>query len=69
MELLGYQKAVRASFRMLEVCPGGKESNCFFVFRFLQPLPRELCSHLDDKEIPPQLAIQEDIKWAQYSHD
>jgi hypothetical protein len=42
MDQLGGRKPSELMNQMLEICPRGEEKNNFFMFLFLQRLPREL---------------------------
>jgi hypothetical protein len=53
MEPLGSRKPSELLSHMLEICPRGEERNHFFIFLFLQRLPKELRSHLNDSEQDP----------------
>jgi hypothetical protein len=70
MEPLGSRKPSELLSHMLEICPRGEERNRFFIFLFLQRLPKELRSHLNDSEQDPvKLAAKADRKWALHSHE
>jgi hypothetical protein len=70
LEPLGARKPTELLAEMLELCPRGQESNMFFLFLFLQRLPRELRVLLDedDQLTPRQLAAKADKLWAKHSH-
>jgi hypothetical protein len=70
MEGLGGRKPSELLSQMLELCPRGEEKNPFFIFLFLQRLPRELRVLLGDEllEEPRELAELADKKWALHSH-
>jgi hypothetical protein len=70
MEALGGRKPSELLAQMLELCPRGEEKNPFFIFLFLQRLPRELRVLLGDKalEEPRDLADKADKLWALHSH-
>jgi hypothetical protein len=55
---------------MLELCPRGEERSPFFIFLFLQRLPKELCVLLGDEalEEPRDIGELADKKWALHSH-
>jgi hypothetical protein len=70
MEPLGGRKPSELMAHMLELCPRGQEKNEFFLFLFLQRLPRELRVLLgDDFAEPWDLAARADRLWAMHSHD
>jgi hypothetical protein len=70
MELLGARKPSELMSHMLEICPRGQEKNKFFLFLFLQRLPRELRVLLgDDFADPRDLAAKADRVWAMHVHD
>jgi hypothetical protein len=70
MEPLGGRKPSELMAHMLELCPRGQEKNEFFLFLFLQRLPRELWVLLgDDFAEPRDLAARADRLWAMHSHD
>jgi hypothetical protein len=56
--------------QMLEICPRGEEKNKFFLFLFLQRLPRELRVMLPEEDIkePRDLAPKADRHWAMLNH-
>jgi hypothetical protein len=62
MEPLGGRTPTELLAEMLELCPRGQESNIFFLFLFLQRLPRELRVLLDEDDnlTPRQLAAKAD---------
>jgi hypothetical protein len=70
MEPLGGRKPTELLSEMLEICPRGQESNMFFMFLFLQRLPRELRVLLDEDDTltPRQLAAKADKLWVKHSH-
>jgi hypothetical protein len=70
MEALGGRKLSELLAQMLELCPRGEEKNPFFIFLFLQRLPRELRVLLGDEalEEPRDLADKADKLWALHSH-
>jgi hypothetical protein len=70
MEALEGRKPSELLSQMLEICPRGEEKNPFFIFLFLQRLPRELRVLLGDEllEEPRELAELADKKWALHSH-
>jgi uncharacterized membrane protein YgcG len=70
MESLGGRKPSELLAQMLELCPRGEERNPFFIFLFLQRLPRELRVLLGDEalEEPRDLAEKADKLWALHSH-
>jgi hypothetical protein len=70
MEALGGRKPSELLAQMLELCPRGEEKNPFFLFLFLQRLPRELRVLLGDEalEEPRDLADKADKLWALHSH-
>jgi hypothetical protein len=70
MEALGGRKPSELLAQMLELCPRGEEKNPFFIFLFLQRLPRELRVLLGDEalEEPRDLADKADKLWALHSH-
>jgi hypothetical protein len=70
LEPLGGRKPTELLAEMMELCPRGQESNMFFLFLFLQRLPRELRMMLDedDQMTPRQLAAKADKLWAKHSH-
>jgi hypothetical protein len=71
MEGLGGRKPSELLSQMLELCPRGEEKNPFFIFLFLQRLPKELRVLLGDDllEQPRELAELADKKWALHSHN
>jgi hypothetical protein len=70
LEPLGGRKPTELLAEMLELCPRGQESNMFFLFLFLQRLPRELRMMLDEDDslTPRQLAAKADKLWAKHTH-
>jgi hypothetical protein len=70
MEMLGARKPSELMSHMLELCPRGEEKNKFFLFLFLQRLPKELRVMLteDDLKEPRDLAVKADRHWAMLSH-
>jgi hypothetical protein len=70
MEALGGRKPSELLAQILELCPRGDEKNPFFIFLFLQRLPRELRVLLGEEalEEPRDLADKADKLWALHSH-
>jgi hypothetical protein len=70
MEPLGARKPSELMAHMLKVCPRRQEKNEFFLFLFLQRLPRELRVLLgDDFADPRDLATKADWVWAMHVHE
>jgi hypothetical protein len=67
---LGDRKPSELLAQMLELCPRGQEANEFFLFLFLQRLPKELRIMLgDDPDHDARaLAAKADKLWAYHSH-
>jgi hypothetical protein len=55
---------------MLELCPHGQEDNMFFLFLFLQWLPKELRVLFAEEDLkkPRDLAPKADKHWAMLNH-
>jgi hypothetical protein len=70
MDQLGGRKPSELMNQMLEICPRGEEKNKFFLFLFLQQLPRELRVMLAEENInkPRDLAAKADCHWAMLNH-
>jgi hypothetical protein len=70
MEMLGGRKPSELMNHMLELCPRGEENNKFFLFLFLQRLPKELRVMLTEEDLkePRDLATKADRHWAMLSH-
>jgi hypothetical protein len=70
MDQLGGRKPSELMNQMLEICPRGEEKNKFFLFLFLQRLPRELRVMLAEENIsePRDLAAKADRHWAMLNH-
>jgi hypothetical protein len=70
MEPLGARKPSELLSQMLEACPRGQENNMFFLFLFLQRMPKELRVLFpeDDLKNPRDLAAKADKHWALLSH-
>jgi hypothetical protein len=70
LEPLGARKPSELLGEMLELCPRGQEDNMFFLFLFLQRLPREIRVLLDDENqlSARDMAVKADRLWAKHSH-
>jgi hypothetical protein len=72
MEPMGAQKPSELLNHMLELCPRGEEKNKFFLFLFLQCLPKELRVLLTEADLQLQetldLATKADRHWAMLTH-
>jgi hypothetical protein len=70
MEPLGARKPSELLNHMLELCPRGEEKNKFFLFLFLQRLPKELRVQLTEADLtePRDLAAKADRHWAMLAH-
>jgi hypothetical protein len=70
MEPLGARKPSELMSHMLEICPSGEDKNKFFLFLFLQRLPRELRVLLTEEDLaePRDLAAKADRHWAMLNH-
>jgi hypothetical protein len=70
MEPMGDRKPSEFLAQMTEICPQGEEKSIFFMFLFLQYLPRELQVLLGeyDKTDAGELAAKADVLWATLSH-
>jgi hypothetical protein len=70
VEPLGARKPSDLLAQMLELCPRGEEKSPFFIFLFLQRLPRELRVLLGDEalEEPRDIGELANKKWALHSH-
>jgi hypothetical protein len=70
MEPLGGRKPSDLMNQMLEICPRGEERNKFFLFLFLQRLPKELRVMLTEEDLkePRDLASKADRHWAMLAH-
>jgi hypothetical protein len=70
VEPLGARKPSDLLAQMLELCPRGEEKSPFFIFLFLQRLPKELRVLLGDEalEEPRDIGELADKKWALHSH-
>jgi hypothetical protein len=70
MEPLGARKPSELLNHMLELCPRGEEKNKFFLFLFLQRLPKELRVLLTEADLqePRDLATKADRHWAMLTH-
>jgi hypothetical protein len=67
---LGDPKPSELLAQMLELCPGGQVANEFFLFLFLQHLPKKLRIMLGDDlgHNARALAAKADKLWAYHSH-
>jgi hypothetical protein len=52
MEPLGTRKPSELLSLMMEICPRGEEKNKFFLFLFLQRLPKDLRVQLSEDGLP-----------------
>jgi hypothetical protein len=70
VEPLGARRPSELLSHMLELCPRGQEDNMFFLFLFLQRLPKELRVLFaeDDLKKPRDLATKADKHWAMLNH-
>jgi hypothetical protein len=70
LDNLGARKPSELLAQMLELCPRGQEANEFFLFLFLQRLPKELRIMLGDDpgHDARALAAKADKLWAYHSH-
>jgi hypothetical protein len=70
MDMLGGRKPSELMSHMLELCPRGKKKNKFFLFLFMQRLPKELRVMLTEEDLkePRDLANKADRHWAMLSH-
>jgi hypothetical protein len=70
MEPLGARKPSELLNHMLELCPRGEEKNKFFLFLFLQRMPKELRVLLTEADLtePRDLATKADRHWAMLTH-
>jgi hypothetical protein len=70
LELLGSRKPSELLGEMLELCLRGQEDNMFFLFLFLQRLPREIRVLLDEEDqlSPRDMAVKADHFLAKHSH-
>jgi hypothetical protein len=70
MDMLARRKPSELMSHMLELCPRGEEKNKFFLFLFMQRLPKELRVMLteEDHKEPRDLATKADQHWAMLSH-
>jgi hypothetical protein len=71
MEPLGARKPSELLSQMLEICPSGEDKNKFFLFLFLQRLPKELRVLLAEEDLnePRDLAAKADRHWAMLNHN
>jgi hypothetical protein len=70
MEPLGGRKPSDLMNQMLEICPRGEKKNKFFLFLFLQRLPKELRVMLTEEDLkePRDLASKAGRHWAMLAH-
>ncbi len=70
MEPMGDRKPSEFLNQMMDICPQGEEKSIFFLFLFLQYMPRELQVLLGehDKTDAQDLAAKADILWATQFH-
>jgi hypothetical protein len=70
MGSLGGRKPSDLLHEMLEMCPTGHEDGPFFLFLFLQWLPKELCIMMGDDEYDNMrtLALKADKLWSIHNH-
>jgi hypothetical protein len=70
LEPLGSRKPTEFLAKMMELCPADQDSSVFFLFLFIQRLPRELCMLLDEdgQFFLPELAAKADKLWVNCQH-
>ena len=71
MDALGGRKPSELLHEMLELCPTGHEESPFFLFMFMQRLPKELRIVLGDQDEAVELrslALKADKLWSLHNH-